>query len=62
MVVIKVIDFIRLATSLFVILFMAFIGISILGIVMTGDIMYVVPIIISIVGLFMMALIWDFTR
>jgi hypothetical protein len=41
---------------------MAFIGISILGIVMTGDIMYVVPIIISIVGLFMMALIWDFTR
>lgn len=56
------IDFIRLATSLFAILFMAFIGISILGIVMTGDIMYVVPIIISIVGLFMMALIWDFTR
>ena len=56
------IDFIRLATSLFVILFMAFIGLSILGIVMTGDIMYVVPIIISIVGLFMMALIWDFTR
>ena len=56
------IDFIRLATSLFVILFMAFIGISILGIVMTGDIMYVVPIIISIVGLFIMALIWDFTR
>ena len=56
------IDFIRLATSLFVILFMAFIGISILGIVMTGDILYAVPIIISIVGLFMMALIWDFTR
>lgn len=56
------INIIKLATTLFAILFMAFIGISILGIVMTGDIMYVVPIIISIVGLFMMALIWDFTR
>ena len=58
----EMINIIKLATTLFVILFMAFIGISILGIVMTGDIMYVVPIIISIVGLFMMALIWDFTR
>jgi|GEM_PF-4620976 hypothetical protein len=56
------INIIKLATTLFAILFLAFIGISILGIVMTGDIMYVVPIIISIVGLFMMALIWDFTR
>ena len=56
------INIIKLATTLFAILFMAFIGISILGIVMTGDIMYVVAIIISIVGLFMMALIWDFTR
>lgn len=56
------IDIFKLVTSLFAILFLAFIGISILGIVMTGDIMYVVPIIISIVGLFMMALIWDFTR
>ena len=58
----EMINIIKLATTLFAILFLAFIGISILGIVMTGDIMYVVPIIISIVGLFMMALIWDFTR
>lgn len=52
----------NIAISIMTILFLAFIGMSILGIVMTGDILYVVPIVISIVGLFMMAVIWDFMR
>ncbi len=42
---------IKFVTTLFAILFLAFIGISILGIVTTGDIFYAVPIIISVVGL-----------
>lgn len=53
---------IEFVTTLFAILFLAFIGISILGIVTTGDIFYAVPIIISVVGLYLMAIIWDFMR
>jgi hypothetical protein len=53
---------IKFVTTLFVILFLAFIGISILGIVTTGDIFYAVPIIISVVGLCLVAIIWDFMR
>jgi hypothetical protein len=56
------IDVIKLVTTLFAIQFLAFIGISILGIVTTGDIFYVVPIIISVVGLYLVAIIWDFMR
>ena len=56
------INIIKLATTLFAILFLAFIGISILGIVTTGDIFYAVPIIISVVGLYLVAIIWDFMR
>ena len=56
------ISIIELMMTLFVILFLAFIGVSILGIVTTGDIFYAVPIIISVAGLYLMAIIWDFMR
>jgi hypothetical protein len=55
-------EMIKFVTTLFAILFLAFIGISILGIVITGDIFYAVPIIISVVGLYLVAIIWDFMR